>query len=112
MKELMVFALVYNLIRTAGTPKIKEDDEAWKEFTEGAGSATAKMMVEGDIESDNHFDRMRKLSRIIDDVCAGPSVKGIKRNPAQKKIVSDLVESVRTLLEKANLEYLLEVETA
>jgi hypothetical protein len=93
-------------------PKIKEDDEAWKEFTEGAGSATAKMMVEGDIESDNHFDRMRKLSRIIDDVCAGPSVKGIKRNPAQKKIVGDLVESVRTLLEKAGLEHLLEVEAA
>jgi hypothetical protein len=93
-------------------PKIREDAEAWKEFTEGAGSATAKMMVEGDVESDNHFDRMRKLSRIIDDVARGTGVKGIKRNPAQKKIVTDLVESVRRLLEKANMEDLLEVEIA
>jgi hypothetical protein len=92
-------------------PKIKEDDDAWKEFTEGAGSATAKMMVEGDIESDNHFDRIRKLSRIITDVSSGPSVKGIKRNPAQKKIVTDLIAAVRTLLEKANMEGLLEAET-
>jgi hypothetical protein len=93
-------------------PKIKEDEEAWKELTVGAGSATAKMMVEGDVESDNHFDRMRKLSRIIDDVSSGPRARGIKRNPAQKKIVTDLVESVRTLLEKADMEDLLEVETA
>jgi len=94
-------------------PKIMEDEEAWDEFTVGeGGSAEAKRMVEGDIESDNHFDRMRKLSRILVDVANGPNVKDIRRHPVKKKTVTDLVAALRKLLEKAGMEQLLEVETA
>ena len=94
-------------------PKIREDADAWREFTQGeAGSSEAKKMVEGDIQSDNHFDRMRKLARILDDVASGPRVRGIKRNPVQKKSVRDLVLALKNLLEKADLEELLELEPA
>lgn len=94
-------------------PKIREDAEAWKEFTEGeGGSLGAKKMVEGDMKSDNHFDRMRKLARIFDDVASSPRVKGIKKHPVPKKSVTDLVMAVRNLLEKADMEELLEVEPA
>lgn len=68
-------------------------------------------MVEGEIESDNNFDRMRKLSRILIDVANAPNAKDIRRNPAKRRTVISLVESLRQLLEKAEMEHLLEVET-
>ncbi len=70
-------------------------------------------MVKGDVETDNDFDRIRKMTRLVNDIAAQPSrAKTVKKNPAEKKVVAERVEAVRNLLDKAGLEDLLELERA
>jgi hypothetical protein len=93
-------------------PKIKEDDEAWEVLVNGDGSMQAAKMVRGDVESKNNFDRIDKLTKIINEVANSMRVKGIKKNPVERKSVTDLATAVRNLLDKANMAELLELASA
>ncbi len=62
-------------------------------------------MVSGDIESENHFDRLAKLAKIVKEISSNsPRVKHIKRNPSQLRIVNDLMAAVAELVEKAGIK--------
>jgi hypothetical protein len=88
-------------------PKIREDADAWDHLLHGQGARlkSAYQIVSGDIESENHFDRLAKLSKIVKDISSnGPRAKHIKRNPSQLRIVTELATAVNELLEKAGLK--------
>jgi hypothetical protein len=88
-------------------PKIREDSAAWEHLLTGHGATlkSAYQMVSGEIISENHFDRVAKLTKIVSDIISnGPRVKHIKRNPSQAQVVRELAAAVNELMEKAGLK--------
>jgi hypothetical protein len=88
-------------------PKIHEDSDAWDHLLHGDGATlkSAYQMVSGEIESENHFDRLGKLTRIVKELTNNsPRVKHIKRNASQSRVVRELAAAVNDLVEKAGLK--------
>jgi hypothetical protein len=93
-------------------PRIKEDEDAWEVLVDGDGSLAAVKMVRGDVDAKNNFDRIDKLTKIVNDLASNSRVKAIKKNPIERKSVTDLAVAVRNLLEKAGMEDVLEPASA
>ena len=83
-----------------------------EELTEGAGSPTAVAMVKGDVESDNDFDRIRKLTRLISDIAWTPPGQGREKERCAEESGGRSGRGGDILLDKARLEELLEPATA